>query len=99
MKSKGAPIFLVRAPKTDFMEIKPAGVLIHTPPIVDGKEIEPGDPIPGQSSPRVTWMNTNFLELVVDGNIVDLNRIPLPPDTPIIDERFKEQDKTTKPEK
>ncbi|MBN1361605.1 MAG: hypothetical protein JW993_13485 [Sedimentisphaerales bacterium] len=26
--------------------------------------------------------------LVVDGNIVDLNRIPLPKDTPIIDERF-----------
>lgn len=27
--------------------------------------------------------------LVVDGDIVDLNRIPLPPDTPISDERFK----------
>jgi hypothetical protein len=26
----------------------------------------------------------------VDGDIVDLNRIPLPPDTPIIDERFKD---------
>lgn len=30
------------------------------------------------------------IELVVDGNIVDLNRIPLPADTPIIDERFKD---------
>jgi hypothetical protein len=30
---------------------------------------------------------------VVDGEIVDLNRIPLPPDTPIIDERFKDGDK------
>lgn len=29
------------------------------------------------------------IELVVDGDIVDLNRIPLPPDTPIIDKRFK----------
>jgi hypothetical protein len=29
--------------------------------------------------------------LIVDGDIVDLNRIPLPPDTPIIDERFKER--------
>jgi hypothetical protein len=29
--------------------------------------------------------------LVVDGNIVDLNRIPLPADTPIIDERFKDR--------
>jgi hypothetical protein len=34
-------------------------------------------------------MNTIFIELVVDGKIVDLNRIPLPRDTPIIDERFK----------
>lgn len=92
VKSKGAPIILIRAPKTDFMDIKPAGVLIHTPPIDrDGKEMKPGEPIPGQSSPRVTWMNTNFIELVVDGNIVDLNRIPLPADTPIIDERFKDE--------
>ena len=31
------------------------------------------------------------LDLVVDGEIVDLNRIPLPADTPIIDERFKDR--------
>jgi hypothetical protein len=30
------------------------------------------------------------LDLVVDGAIVDLNRIPLPPDTPINDGRFKD---------
>jgi hypothetical protein len=29
------------------------------------------------------------IQLIVDGDIVDLNRIPLPPDTPIIDRRFK----------
>ena len=29
--------------------------------------------------------------LVVDGNIVDLNRIPLPLNTPIIDNRFKDK--------
>jgi hypothetical protein len=33
-------------------------------------------------------MWTSYIELVVDGRIVDLNRIPLPVDTPIIDERF-----------
>jgi hypothetical protein len=94
VKSKGAPIILIRAPKTDFMDIKPAGVLIHTPPVDrDGKEMKAGEPIPAQANPRVTWMNTNFIELVVDGNIVDLNRIPLPPDTPIIDERFEHNDK------
>jgi hypothetical protein len=31
------------------------------------------------------------IELVVDGQIVDLNWIPLPPDTPIIDKRFKKK--------
>ncbi len=31
------------------------------------------------------------IELIVDGAIVDLNRIPLPPDTPIIDKRFKDR--------
>jgi hypothetical protein len=31
-------------------------------------------------------MYTTFIELVVDGNIVDLDRIALPADTPIIDE-------------
>jgi hypothetical protein len=39
---------------------------------------------------RRRWINTTFIELVVDGEIVDLNRIPLPADTPIIDERFEE---------
>jgi hypothetical protein len=29
------------------------------------------------------------VELIVDGDIVDLNRIPLPADTPIIDKRFR----------
>jgi hypothetical protein len=89
VKSKGAPIILVRGPKTDFMEVKPAGVLIHSPPEGADKRVIPEEPIPGQANPRVTWMNTTFIELVVDGNIVDLNRIALPADTPIIDERFR----------
>jgi hypothetical protein len=33
-------------------------------------------------------MKTTYIELVVDGKIVDLNRIALPADTSIIDERF-----------
>jgi hypothetical protein len=35
------------------------------------------------------WERTIYIELIVDGEIVDLNRFMLPPDTPIIDERFK----------
>ena len=33
------------------------------------------------------------IELIVDGNIVDLNRIPLPADTQIIDKRFQAKHK------
>ncbi|MDB5289414.1 MAG: hypothetical protein JWL69_655 [Phycisphaerales bacterium] len=90
VKSKGAPIILVRGPKTDFMEVKPAGVLIHSPPAGTDKQVNPEAPIPAQDNVRVTWMNTTYIELVVDGNIVDLNRIALPADTQIIDERFKD---------
>ena len=41
-------------------------------------------------SPPLGQDGTTYLELVVDGDIVDLNRIPLPADTPINDERFKD---------
>ena len=87
VKTKGAPIILVRGPKTDFFAIKPAGLLIYSPP-TDEKVTDPVETIP-QDNPRSTWMNATFFELVVDGDIVDLNRIALPADTPIIDERFK----------
>jgi len=89
VKSKGVPLFQVRGPKTDFFEVKPAGVVIHSPPANIDPRANPERPIPGQENLRVRWMNTTYLELAVDGKIVDLNRIPLPPDTPIIDERFK----------
>ncbi len=60
-----------------------AGACIHTPPagkapITDAEEVDGN------------WERTIYIELIVDGEIVDLNRIPLPPDTPIIDERFKD---------
>lgn len=84
VKAKGAPLILVRGPKTDFFSIKPAGVLIHTPP-VDSKEQEaPRD----TTVPRDRWLYANYIELAIDGEVVDLNRIELPADTPIIDERF-----------
>ncbi len=41
--------------------------------------------------PRDATSTVTSILLVVDGKIVDLNRIPLPSDTPIIDERFKEE--------
>lgn len=82
VKSKGAPIVLRRDPSF-WIDGKSAGVCIHTPPkgevpIVDGKDA------------KGNWEQTIYIELIVDGEIIELNRIQLPPDTPIIDERFKE---------
>lgn len=81
IKSKGAPIVLRRGPSF-WLSGKSPGVCIHTPPkgqapIVDGKDA------------KGNWEQTIYIELIVDGEIIDLNRIQLPPDTPIIDERFK----------
>lgn len=90
--SPGAPIVLRR--NTSFWLGKGnAGVCIHTPP--EGKEPISGDQIkpavPGASPFAGGRLDrTIYIELIIDGEIVDLNRIQLPVDTPIIDERFKE---------
>lgn len=82
IKSKGAPIVLRRGPSFWLGDKATAGVCVHTPPtgeapIADGKDA------------KGNWEKTIYIELIVDGEIIDLNRIPLPADTPIIDERFK----------
>jgi hypothetical protein len=90
VKTKGAPIFLVRGLNFFLGEKAKAGVVVHAPP--EGQPNNPATPeapIPGVQNPRMRWMNTTYIELVVDGEVVDLNRIPLPDDTPIVDERFK----------
>ena len=92
VKTKGAPIILVRGPKTSFFSVKPAGVHIQTPPIDAGKEAVDEVPIADAKKVQGNWRtNATYIELVVDGEIVDLNRIPLPADTPIIDQRFKDE--------
>jgi hypothetical protein len=89
VKSKGAPVILVRSPMNHWHFGKTnAGVLIHCPPSQTINPTEPATPLAGQTDPRVSWLRSTFIELVVDGSVVDLNRIALPADTPIIDERF-----------
>jgi len=91
VKSKGAPVVLVRGPNFFLGEGRKAGVVVHAPPAGQADNpATPEAPIPGVKDVRMRWINTTYLELVVDGEIVDLNRIPLPADTPIIDERFKD---------
>ncbi len=94
VKSKGAPIFLVRGPNFFLGDKTEAGVIIHCPP--EGRWDNPATPeAPIQAyanESRSRWSNTNYIELVVDGKIVDLNRIPLPSDALIVDERFPRAD-------
>jgi hypothetical protein len=83
VKSKGAPIVLTRGPSFWLGKEQNAGVCVHTPPegqapIADGKDA------------NGNWEKTIYIELIVDSEVIDLNRIPLPPDTPILDKRFKE---------
>ena len=82
VKSQGAPVVLRRGPNFWLGKETNAGVCIHTPPKGE-------DPIAGAKIVGGRWEQTIYIELIVDGEIVDLNRIPLPSDTPIIDERFK----------
>jgi hypothetical protein len=82
VKSKGAPIVIKRGPSF-WLEGMSAGVCIHTPP--DGQA-----PIADGKDAKGNWI---YIELIVDGEIVDLNRIQLPLDTPIIDERFPNENK------
>ena len=85
VKSKGARVILVRSPYTILGRID-AGVFIHCPPAGSERRKAPT----GSAS---TEEDATFIELIVDGKIVDLNRIPLPADTPITDERFKGEEK------
>ena len=78
VKSKGAPIILMRSPYTRLGRID-AGIFIHTP--LAGP-VDPAD-----------LQRCIYIELIVDGKIVDLNRIPLPADARIIDQRFEDQKK------
>jgi hypothetical protein len=83
VKSPGAPIVLRRGPSFWLGKGASAGVCVHTPP--KGQA-----PVADAEKVGGHWERTIYIELIVDGEIVDLNRISLPRDTPIIDERFKE---------
>jgi hypothetical protein len=77
--TKGVAIRLVRGPNF-FLGGAAAGVVVHAPPA------------PRAGAPAAPE-GTIYIELVVDGDVVDLNRIRLPADTPINDDRFKDAEK------
>ena len=83
LKAKNATIALVRGPHLRVgKEGKSAGVLLAPPREITREEAE-----------KLPANIITTIRLVVDGEIVDLNRIPLPADTTIIDERFKDEEK------
>jgi hypothetical protein len=87
LKSKGASVILLRGPNAKFQSIRlgavKAGVRILSP-----SENNPPGYADQAKRAGVTLRIVTDIELVVDGEIVDLNRIRLPADTPIIDKRF-----------
>ena len=94
VKTKGAPVFLVRGPNFFLGEGVQAGVIVHSPPVGQSDNPNtPEAPIPGVKEARTRWMNTTYLDLVVDGDIIDPSRIRLPENAPIIDERTQAKPK------
>lgn len=93
VKSKGGQLILVKAPYTRLGRIN-AGVFIHTPPLETDEQTKPGEPTRKISKP--SERDTTYIQLIVDGQIVDLNRIRLPADTPIVDQRFDSSDTAAK---
>ncbi|WP_152100924.1 hypothetical protein [Lacipirellula parvula] len=88
LKSKGAPLIILRSPDPNMSRALESGVRVW-PAVRSAPKSEVATPRnPNASNMRARWANCTFIELVVDGKVVDLNRISLPADTPIIDRRF-----------
>jgi hypothetical protein len=87
VKTKGAPIFLVRGSFFLGDQAK-AGVIVHSPPVGQHDNPRtPEAPIPGVTNERERWMNPTYFEVVVDGDVIDSRRIRIPKGTPVHDER------------
>ena len=93
VKSPESPIVLTRSPyegtgATKGSSMK-AGVLINSYPFANSTEDPAASDAPAKGT-KPKSANTTVIVLVVDGKVVDLNRIPLPKNTHIQDERFKD---------
>ncbi len=83
VKTIGAPIVLLRGPNEKYK----CQVRVQCPAEYEQPQ-SPARPILSAKDTRARWIKTTYIELYVDGVVVDLNRIPIPSDTPIIDKRF-----------
>ena len=87
VKTKGAPVILVRGENFFLGDKARAGVIVHAPPQGQG---EHDPPIAGVKNPRVRWRNATYIEVVVDGDVIDAGRIRIPAGTRI-DERSRRE--------
>lgn len=93
VRSPESRIVLIRSPyegtgATKGSSMK-AGVLISSYPFAGSTAVQATADAPAKDSePKST--NTTTVVLVVDGEVVNLNRIPLPPNTYIEDQRFND---------
>ena len=91
VKNKEAQLILVRGPNFFLGDNRKAGAVVHCPPAAqDDKTAERAAPTTGGNGQGGFRGMAYSIELVVDGKVVDMNRIPLPADTPIVDKRFSE---------
>ena len=88
VRSKGAPVVLVRGENFFLGQGVKAGVVVYCPPEGQLEKGAPAAPIKGAGDLRAPGMNAYRIEVLVDGEVVDLNRIQLP--VGVVDERFKE---------
>jgi hypothetical protein len=87
VKSPGGPVVLKRVP--DQVSVRPvaAGVRVQCPSGHPRTGTRAPVPIPGASGLRERWVQYTYIELIVDGNVVDPKRINFPAGTPVIDTR------------
>jgi len=91
VRAKGAQLILNRGGNFFLGDKVEAGVVVRCPPFTQtGRDGAP-DFTGRTATAKELAHDAISIELVVDGTIVDLNRIPLPADTPISDERFKKK--------
>jgi hypothetical protein len=88
IKTDKAPIFLSRSP-VKYLGPLDSGVRVWME--LETSKPRPPGPIAGVKNARRRWIYATHIELIVDGKIVDLNRIKLPVDTPVVDERFDDE--------
>jgi len=89
LKGDGTALVLRRGPDFFLGEEHAAGVVVHSPLPRDAKKMRKPASTAAEDAGAADFNYS--LVLVVDGEIVDLNRIPFPADTPIVDERFEEK--------